>query len=260
MKSTNCTELGRILRQNIIARLKNFWEQEISLAGPWIKATMQKKVKDEKKRNEMIVHMIPCMFYLLTMSSTSLKGFAFEYFQERTSLDCEIKVLRNLNHRNIVQCYGMEIVNSTMHIFMEFMAGVRKLLAFSNLPEKGPALFPAWMNYLIASLFHSFTTSLVSWVSNWYINWLIDSLINALNSWYTNWLIDRSIDWKIELLTLIYGIDLLIIHWFIEIDWQTIDRLIHLPIDRLIDWSVRWLIDLFIHLFIYLFINCWLDR
>lgn len=42
---------------------------------------------------------------------------------ERTSLDCEIKVLRNLNHRNIVQCYGMEIVNSTMHIFMEFMAG-----------------------------------------------------------------------------------------------------------------------------------------
>ena len=45
--------------------------------------------------------------------------------QEKTSLDSEIRVLKNLSHRNIVPCFGMEVIKSTVHIFMEYMPGVR---------------------------------------------------------------------------------------------------------------------------------------
>eukprot|EP00795_Rhopilema_esculentum_P002071 gene2071-17638_t len=42
---------------------------------------------------------------------------------EMNALDSEIKVLRNLSHVSIVQYYGMEMVKSTMHIFMEYLPG-----------------------------------------------------------------------------------------------------------------------------------------
>ena len=41
-------------------------------------------------------------------------------------LDNEIRVLRNLNHKNILRYYGFEKVKpSSMYIFMEYMPGVR---------------------------------------------------------------------------------------------------------------------------------------
>jgi len=39
------------------------------------------------------------------------------------SLDSEIKVLRNLSHRSIVRYFGMEVLKSKMHTFMEYMPG-----------------------------------------------------------------------------------------------------------------------------------------
>ena len=61
------------------------------------------------------------------------------------SLDSEIKVLRNLSHRSIVRYFGMEVLKSKMHTFMEYMPGVRfmKVILYIMRSSADASLFAA---------------------------------------------------------------------------------------------------------------------
>lgn len=49
------------------------------------------------------------------------------YLQEVSALECEIQLLKNLQHDRIVQYYGClkDQAEKTLSIFMEYMPGVR---------------------------------------------------------------------------------------------------------------------------------------